>query len=195
MTGPYEWNPMPHVLEVNCPKCGAPAVFEFAEVVRIQRREDIPYFENSSLFEYCKFQGSGGRWHGAVYYALLHGPPGGTITNLPAGYSPSDWNHSRYLYRSHGTDVGAVACDACGLRTRHNLQWPSDARFQIDYRGQVLWAFHRESAQELRRYIASNDRNRENYRWEAFLRHVPTEFLTAKARETVVKRLDRILGG
>jgi hypothetical protein len=35
MTGPCEWNPMPHVLDVNCPKCRGPAVFEFAEVVRI----------------------------------------------------------------------------------------------------------------------------------------------------------------
>lgn len=194
MTGPYEWNPMPHVLEVRCPKCRGPAVFEFAEVVRIQRRDDIPYFESSSLFEYRKFEGgTQGRWHGAVYYALLHGPPETTISGLPAGYSLSDWNHSKYLYRSHGTDEGAVACEACGLRTRHGLEWPNDARFRIDYRRQILWAFHRESALELRRYIASENRNRECLRWKAFLRHVPTVFLTAKARETVVKRLDRIL--
>jgi hypothetical protein len=194
MTGPYEWNPMPHVLDVSCPNCREPAVFEFAEVVRIHRLEDIPYFDNSFLFEYRKFDnGAQGRWHGALYYALLHGPPETTINNLPAGYRPSDWNHSKYLYRSHGTDEGAVACEACGLRTRHGLDWPNDARFQIDHRGQVLWAFHRESAHELRRYIASEDRNRQGYRWELFLRHVPTAFLTAKARETIVKRLDRIL--
>jgi hypothetical protein len=65
--------------------------------------------------------------------------------------------------------------------------------FQIDYRGQVLWAYHRESAQELRSYIASEDRSREGYRWECFLWHIPTAFLTAKARDAVVERLDRIL--
>jgi hypothetical protein len=57
----------------------------------------------------------------------------------------------------------------------------------------VLWAFHRESAQELRKYLASEDRNRERYRWELFLRHIPATFMTAKARDAVVKRLDRIL--
>jgi hypothetical protein len=89
--------------------------------------------------------------------------------------------------------MGAVACNACGLRARHCLDWPKDALFQIDYCGHVLWAFHRESAQELRSYIASEDRDREGYRWELFLRHIPTTFLTAKARDAVVKRLDRIL--
>ncbi len=194
MTGPYEWNPMPHVLDVACPKCRGAALFEFAEVVRIQRRDDIPYFEESSLFEYRMFDGGAqGRWHGAIYFSLLHGPPETTISNLPPGYSPSDWKRSKYLYRSHGTDMGAVACNACGLRARHCLDWPKDALFQIDYRGHVLWAFHRESAQELRNYIASEGRDRGGYRWELFLRHIPTTFLTAKARDAVIKRLDRIL--
>jgi hypothetical protein len=195
MTGTYEWNPMPHVVDVRCPKCGGPALFEFAEVVRIQRRDDIPFFETSSLFRYCMFEGASGsgRWHGALYYALLHGPAETTISELPAGYSPSDWKHSKYLYRSHGLDEGAVACGACGLRQRHALNWPTDARFQIEHRGQVLWAYNRESAQELRRYIASEDRSRTGYRWGSFLLHVPTVFLTAKARAAVVKQLDRIL--
>ena len=194
MTGPYEWNPMPHVLDVRCPKCQQPALFEFSEVVTIHRRDHIPYFEESSLFEYRMFDGGAcGRWHGAIYYSLLHGPPETTISSLPPGYSPSDWKHSRYLCRRHGTGDGAVACNGCGLRSRHYLEWPNEALFQIDYRGQVLWAFHEESAQELRNYIASDDRNREGYRWELFLRHVPTTFLTAKARDAVVKRLDRLL--
>lgn len=195
MTGRYEWNPMPHVVDVRCPECGEPAVFEFAEVVRIARRVDIPFFEESDLFVYRKFEGywAQEKWHGAVYYALLHGPPETTIRDLPDGYQPSDWNHPKYLYRSHGPTEGAVACAGCGLRRRHELEWPADARYQVEYRGDILWAFHRESARELRQYIASDDRKREGYRWEAFLRHVPTVFLTAKAREAVVKRLDRIL--
>lgn len=194
MTGAYEWNPMPHVLDVICPRCQGPAVFEFAEVVRVRQRGDIPFFAQSSLFVLREFDGGvQGKWRGAVYYALLHGPPETTIGDLPAGYSPSDWRHSKYLYRSDGTDDGAVACNACGLRARHCLDWPNDARFKIEYRGQVLWAFHRESAQDLRRYLASDDRDREGYRWASFLLHVPSVFLSAKAREGIVKRLDRVL--
>jgi hypothetical protein len=195
MTGTYDWNPMPHTVDTRCPTCGEAAVFEFVEVVRIRLRADITFFQDSPLFEYRAFDGGvGGRWHGAVYYALLHGPPETTIRDLPSGYSPSDWSHPKYLYRSVGIDEGAVACQACGRRQRHTLRWPQDARFQVEYRGQVLWAFHRESAQELRRYIASEQRDRQGYRWELFLRHVPKVFLGAKARETVVKRLDRLLG-
>lgn len=36
MTGPYDWNPMPHTVDTRCPTCGEAAVFEFAEVVRIR---------------------------------------------------------------------------------------------------------------------------------------------------------------
>ncbi|AKV01372.1 hypothetical protein AKJ09_08035 [Labilithrix luteola] len=57
----------------------------------------------------------------------------------------------------------------------------------------MLWAFHRESAEYLRRFLASAARDHERYRWANFLLHVPDVFLSAKARETVVKRLDRIL--
>jgi hypothetical protein len=55
-----------------------------------------PYFEESSLFEYRMFDGGAqGGWHGAVCFSLLHGPPENTISNLPPGYSPSNWKHSK----------------------------------------------------------------------------------------------------
>ena len=195
MTGPYEWNPMPHVLDVTCPRCRGAAVFELAEVVRVRRNADLAFFEASSLFECRTFEGDrGGPWRGAVYYARLHGPAETTIVGLPDGYAPSDWAHPTPPRGADPSESdGAIACGACGLRARHALRWPADARYRIEYRGHELWAWHRESALELRRYIASTDRGRAGYRWELFLRHVPAVFLAAKARATVVKRLDRLL--
>jgi hypothetical protein len=194
MTGTYEWNPMPHVVEIRCPECSAGAFFEFAEVVRIALKKDVEFFKNSKLFDYKFLPDSvGGHWHAAFYFPRLHGCSTDAIRDLPAGYSPSDWSHSQYLYRSHGSDFGTAHCTSCGLRRRHVLDWPSEARYQVEFRGSVLWAFDRESATEIRDFVASADRNRATFRWQRLLLHIPKEFLVAKARDELVKRLDKCL--
>ena len=196
MTGTYESNPMPHVVSVRCPSCAAHARFEFAEVARISRKSDVPFFQKSRLFDYQLFEGRwhGQAWHGAIFYAGLHGTGTRVLRNLPEGYAPSDWDHSRYLVRGHGTDRGALVCHACGLRRRHVLQWPAEAWFQIEYRRQVLWAFDRSSAIALLDHIRSADRRkRRQGPWSSMLLHVPGAFLEASARELIVKRLERVL--
>ena len=52
MTGTYDWNPMPHRVDVTCPECGALATFEFAEVVKIRLKRDVEFFQKSKLFDY-----------------------------------------------------------------------------------------------------------------------------------------------
>ncbi len=56
-----------------------------------------------------------------------------------------------------------------------------------------MWAFHRESAVALRDHVAAKHRARKGRRWSSMLLHVPSVFLAAGARETVVRRLDRLL--
>ena len=100
-----------------CPSCDEYAVFEFAEIVKISLKKDVPFFEESVLFEYQMFKDScGHKWHGAIYYANLHGGSTEAIRNLPEGYKPENWNHSKYLYRNHGSDLGAVSCRKCHMR-------------------------------------------------------------------------------
>jgi hypothetical protein len=111
---------------------------------------------------------------------------------LPGGYSPEDWDHSPYLYRSHGLDIGSVTCQSCGYRKKHSLNWPDEAYFQIDYKGKVLWAFDRESATVLRDYVRSETRQRDG-KWKAFLLHIPSHFLKKKAREEVSKKPGKLL--
>ncbi len=194
MTGTYEWNPMPHQVDVKCPTCGNHAVFEFAEIVRISRKEDIEFFQKSNQFEYSRFQDSCGHyWHAAIYFAGLHGSPGVALSNLPEGYTPTNWQRSKYIYRNHDSDLGSVSCNQCSKRAIHNLRWPLDAYYAISYKGKELWAFNRDSAIDLRDYIGSNTRNISKYRWSSFLLHVPSIFKTHKARGEVTKLINRLL--
>jgi hypothetical protein len=61
----------------------------------------------------------------------LHGDPQLALHDLPAGYEPKHWAHSRYLYRSHGLDLGSIRCAHCQHRAKHVLRWPADAYFSI----------------------------------------------------------------
>ena len=193
MTGTYDWNPMPHKVDIRCPSCDEYAVFEFAEIVKISLKKDVPFFEESVLFEYQMFKDScGHKWHGAIYYANLHGGSTEAIRNLPEGYKPENWNHSKYLYRNHGSDLGAVSCSKCHMRKPYTLQWPSDAYFSLPIKGEVLWAFNRESAVDLRDYIASSERKTKDHKWSSFLLHIPTTFKKQNVRGSVVKQIDRL---
>lgn len=194
MTGTYDWNPMPHQVDIKCPRCGLHAEFEFAQVRRIERTADVAFFEKSTRFEYRRFQDACGHaWHGAVYYAGLHGDPCTALGELPAGYAAGDWSHSKYGYRSHGLDIGSVRCDHCHRRGVHTLDWPADAWYAVPHKGQLLWAFHRESAADLHDYLLSKEREVSRYRWSSLLLHVPTAFKTHKAREAVCTQLQRLL--
>lgn len=185
---------MPHVLDVSCTDCGGHAQFEFAEASIIHLRKDIAYFRNSREFDYLKAQDNAGSFHHiALYFHGLGRRDLAAIDDLPDGYSPDDWQHSRYLMRSHDSSTGAISCAACGLSSRHDLDWPNDAFFQIEYRNGILWAFNRDSANELLAYIGSEDRSRDNFTYRHFLMKIPAAFLISKAREAVVKKLKTAL--
>jgi hypothetical protein len=194
MTGTYDWNPMPHRVDIKCPRCGLCAEFEFAQVHRIERKADVAFFEKSPLFEYRRFQDScGHHWHGAVYHAGLHGDPLTALGTLPPGYAPGDWRHPEHAWRSHGLDIGSVRCAHCHFRGTHTLAWPGEAFYSVSHRQQVLWAFHRESARDLHDYLLSRERDISRYRWASLLLHIPTAFKTQKARDAVCAHLRRLL--
>jgi hypothetical protein len=76
---------------------------------------------------------------------------------------------------------------------KHELSWPSDAYFSIVYKSQVLWAFNKESAIELRDYIGSDERNLGTNKWGGFLLHIPSIFKQQGARKHVVNKLNKLL--
>lgn len=192
MSEAYDWNPMPHKVDVICPVCSSRAVFEFAEIVRIKQKKDIDYFKKSKIFEYDQFIDScGHKWHGAIFYHGLHNLK--NVHDLPDGYLVDDFSHSRYWYRFHQLEIGSKVCTQCNLRQKASLRWPQDAFYQCDFKGYDLWAFNRESLIDLREYIASDDRETKDYKYSSFLLHIPSVFLDRKNRQAVVKKLDRLL--
>lgn len=192
----YEWNSMSHQLNINCPICQGLATFESAEVVRIKLKKDVPFFQSSKQFDYEMFKDScGHRWHGAIYFANLHGGSTSAIRDLPEGYDPCNWNHSQYFISCFDCKQGAFICSICNARKKHVLSWPNDAYFSLGYKNQQLWAFNRESTVELRDYIQSKSRNYRAYKWSNFLFHIPAIFKKHNARNTVVKKLNRLLYG
>lgn len=194
MSLPYTVNPMPHTVDIRCPKCSGKATFEFAEIVRIRERKDIDFFRDSPFFEYRQYRDSCGHvWHAAVYIARLHGGSTDVLTTLPDGYTASDWDHSKYLFPKDHPTLGGYACHSCHSVCRHEIDWPQDAYFQVPFRSETLWAFHRESAQELRDYLEAAHRDVARYRWSSMLMKVPKLFQSAKSRDTLVRRLDSIL--
>ncbi len=184
---------MPDVVSVRCPSCRSMATYEFAEIRCIDRRKKVAAFKKSRAFEYWRFHDyRGSRWHGAVYYHGLRGMTRNEAAgSLPQGYLPKDWADGK-RYRSHDPDFGTLHCSRCSTRRKHRLKWPQEAFFQIDYRGKPLWAFDRDSLNALRSFIASNDRRRFGTYWGWFLFHIPSHFLSKKARAEVSKKLDKL---
>ncbi|MGL4603131.1 MAG: hypothetical protein ACRCU9_03205 [Iodobacter sp.] len=191
MTQPYEFNPRPHRIDIKCPGCSGRAVFEFAVVCKIHLKADIAWFKQSTPFEYQQYQGTDGQnWHGALYYAGLHGTPALAIRDLPAGYTASDWAHT---HTPQWLNRGSAYCQSCHYRAIHHLQWPGDAYYAVFYKQQMLWAFHRESASDLQAYLQASHRDIAQYRSASFLLHIPAVFKSHKARHSLVKQLQRLL--
>jgi len=81
---------------------------------------------------------------------------------------------------------GMAQCSGCHTNGKHTLNWANDAYWSWDIRGAVLWAWDTDHARRILDYIGRINR----FRPASYdLRHIPKEFLTAKVRELVVKRI------
>ena len=97
-------------------------------------------------------------------------------------------------WHSAEPDWGSCQCDHCVSRFDHALQWPHDAFWRTSVRRYDLWAHNRAEIAALIQFIAAADRDLTYYPEHAyFLRHVPKQLLSAKAREEVVKQLTKLL--
>ena len=191
---PYRFS-APPILSVHCPVCRKHAHFTFVTRVSIDLRADIEFFKQSNLFEYQRLPNTtGSRHHSAVFYPGLHGGDTQAITELPDGYRASQWEPPNVVDALKFGSDGSVSCSHCNRLAKHQLVWPDELYFAVEHKGRVLWAYHRESALELRDFLASSERRESEYRWGLFLRRVPTEFKHAKVRDTLVAKLDKLLG-
>lgn len=189
------------ILAVACEVCAQSASFEFANILKIRVKSDIPYFEKSKHFDILDRKGWG-RYK--VYYHAIHypgiSPALENIEDLPENCQPEEWNQgSFYPNIIHNVHFGVLRCDHCKNVLKHKLDWPKDAYFQIEYKGESLWAYDRKFAIKLINYIKSKDRKKRidaqsSYAvQDSFLRKIPEHFQTAKARDEIVKKLEKKL--
>ncbi len=92
--------------------------------------------------------------------------------------------------------AGRLSCLACGLNRTHEVDWPREAFFQLDYRGETLWAFDRAMMMEILAYLnagADRDAVRGKSVHATRLMRLPKAFLAAKARETLAAKIEALL--
>ena len=154
-------------LAIRCPRCGREAAFEPPSYVLL-RDEAKAAAADASIT---------GVWRGGAYEVLRypHLVHWKELVRLRRGLRP----------------VGICRCGACGYLNRHLLDWPREAFYAVSLRGRTLWMRSREHAAALRGYVAAEDRQRvPGARW---LSRVPKEFLAARNRAPLVKKLDQLL--
>ena len=112
------------------------------------------------------------------------------VENYPNIYPWVAKNHQ--YYNSHlNYEKGVLKCSSCGSIHVHHLDWPSDAYYQWDIRGTLLWAVNREHANFLLDYIQQKVRTgKHNYKTYK----LPTTITNAKNRDLVVKKIGATLG-
>ena len=164
-------------IDISCPSCAGKAAFlepfEFHAADFDIGNETRPYH----------------RWGGWYVVELF---PNQISWKAPTG-------SSQYL-RGGGADngsgyplmhYGVVRCDGCHSSQTKKLDWPGDAYWKWEIRGELLWAWDRKQAEAIRDYIASK---RRPSRFGPALRYVPSHFLSAKSRDAALKAMNATLG-
>lgn len=192
-------------LDIVCDKCGGLAQFKFALIRAITRKTDCMYFERSRDFLVLPAT------HAGSYKRAAYFPDVGNslenISRLPEDHSIEKWQSSKSGFTLDGQGgLGVMTCTRCHQRRRHDLQWPDDAYFSVDYRGHRLWAYNRAYAVKLMNYIRSNERRKgikgyidrgdrkiEIDGIDNFLHRIPKVFQSKRARHHIVNKLKKKL--
>jgi len=154
-------------IAIRCPRCGREAAFEPATYLlagaAARAAADDPAVT--------------GIWRGGAYEVIRYPRLKGwkDAVRRRRGWRPS----------------GICRCGACGYLNRHLLDWPREAFYAVSLRGRTLWMRSREHALALRHYVAADDRQR--VPGARGLSRVPKEFLAARNRAPLVKRIDALL--
>jgi hypothetical protein len=153
---------------IRCPRCGREAAFERPTIVHTRGDAKTAAADPSLQ----------GRWRGKTVYEVLR---------YPHLLGWKEIVRTRDMFKR----AGICRCGSCGYLNRHLLDWPAEAFYAVSIRGRTLWMWSREHVLSLRAYVAATDRARvPGARW---LSRVPREFLAARNRDELVKKLDRLL--
>ncbi len=186
----YEWFCLPPKLSIICPSCEKEAFFQFALVQHIQGRKFQEYYKNHPAFETMYLYDAYAYVHKfcAILYPTFHLDFEQILSDIPEQHKNFS-QRTPYLNKSYG----AVTCIHCLIKRKHQLLWPEEAYYCIEYKGHVLWAPNLSIFQSIHDYIASKDRDRHKYGHYHSLLHLPQHFLTQNARTTVIKKIQTFL--
>jgi len=82
---------------------------------------------------------------------------------------------------------GLVQCPHCHSNTKHNLDWPMDSYWQWEIRGELLWAWDKNHAEKILKFIKATIRPS---RRTPNLKYIPSHFLSSNVRDLVVKKME-----
>ncbi|QGS50007.1 hypothetical protein [Shewanella putrefaciens] len=192
MTGFYEFFSLPDRVEVVCPLCDGCATFTYAHVLQIEKK-DAHLFENEQ-FEIKLFnQRFAHKWPCVLFFPPLFGAVSWR-EKFPEKYQgASTWEHRANSAFTDGTDLGLICCHQCMAKQKHQLEWPQDAFYSIEFKGHLLWAFNKMMMQQIRDYIQAKDRDAVFASEPIVIRHLPTVFKLAKNREGLVKKINKLI--
>jgi hypothetical protein len=176
------WTGWPEQFDIRCPKCGGRAVFD-EPFSFLSCKEGVPENEPRPVHRW-------GGWLVVEKYpsVLSWTAPRGSHQSLifPKAKEGSGY----YVVRKKGV----VKCSACHHVGVHELNWPEDAFFRWEIRGDTLWAWSAEHARVLLEYIGSEERDATKFpAYLRQLRRLPKQFLSAKVRDLVVKNISDTL--
>lgn len=190
MTYVYAWFDMPNNINIRCPKCHKEAQFQCPLVFHVQQKQYRPFFESHPAFETALLYDPHQYTHKfcAIFYPALHSQPEHYLNDIPKGCKDLHYS-SRHLMKNQGV----VICPSCFTKTKHVLKWPEEAYYCIEYKGQLLWAYDRHAFVSIYDYIQSQLRDRKKSGHIIYLLHIPSHFLTRRARTDVIEKMERVL--
>ncbi|KAF7786189.1 hypothetical protein PRUB_a0670 [Pseudoalteromonas rubra] len=161
-------------IDIKCPDCGELAKFE--EPFEFLSKKVAPPDATKPTHQ----------WGG---WTVLERFPSQVSWKVPSGSSQylrggGDASKGGYPLLMNGL----AQCSHCYSNRKHKLNWPSDAYWQWEVRGELLWAWDKEHAQVILNFVKETSRpSRHSYS----LKYIPSHFLSAKARDLVVKKMER----
>jgi hypothetical protein len=162
-------------IDIQCPHCGKLAKFE--EPFIFQGQREIKSQELTALAGHPQH-----RWGS---WTVIERFPSEYPWHPPATFQ----RFLRYGAGEGGYPLlthGLIRCSHCYIHQKHTLNWPQDAYWQWQIRGETLWAWDKPHAQAILNHIQQAQRPPRN---SYGLRYIPSHFLTAKVRDLVVKKI------
>jgi hypothetical protein len=160
-------------IDIKCPCCGELAKFE--EPFEFLSKNEVRQDE-------MRLRHQWGSWIVIVKFPseINWKPPSDSHQYLRTG---GDTGKGGYPLLTNGL----VQCSHCHSNRKHKLNWPKDAYWQWEIRGEVLWAWDKRHANIILSIIKETVRpSRRAYN----VKYIPSCFFLAKVRDLIVQKME-----